>query len=142
MRYITVLLIIFLFQLHGCSFAVDPSSALLSDTKKEAIIELARAGDEYFGLRNIYEDHDSIEIELDLRFNPISFTEVMALTDPLAHEVARLFDYKVPVIVGAIYTIAGSNEERIFSESLFSPVTGKTEYRLFGRDYVLQYGDP
>ncbi len=142
MKYIARCLLVFLLLWGGCGPAADVDAALLSDAKKEAVLELFRSRNGAYDLKNLFEDNGSLEIEIYLRFNPLSFTEVMPLTDSLAYEVARLFDYKVPVVVGAIYTVEGSGAEQIFGESLFYPRTGKTEFRLFGRDYVLQHGDP
>ena len=136
MKYILAILLMFL--LTACESATD----LPVKFEKEEIRELVGAGNEFYALKKISESEGSIEIELLLNFNPLSFEEVMILTDPLAEAVAALFDYNIPVGVSAIQTINESNEERIYGESLFIPETGRIEYKHFGRDHVLQYGDP
>lgn len=147
MRYIIVLVVILL--LAGCgsvatimrNSAEDPHF-LLGDTEKEELQELAAgSGDEDYFLRSIREEDGLLEIELYLEFNPLTFEEVMRITDPLAEEAAGLFDYRVPVVVSAIYTVV-EDEEGIFGESIYNPETGRTQYKHFGRDHVLRYGDP
>ena len=136
MKYI--LLILLMFLLTGCDSPADPPVKV----EKEEIRALAQAGNELFSLENISVENGSIEIELHLKFHPRSFEEVMFHTDHLAEAVAALFDYNIPVGVSAIQTITQSNEKMIFGESIFIPETGRVEYKHFGRDHTLQYGDP
>jgi hypothetical protein len=144
MRYMLILLL--LFMLAGCESSAAPatldSAQSLSDVKKDEIKELARGGNEPYVIHKISEVDGLIEVQLLLTFNPLSFNEVMPLTGPFAEAVAALFDYNVPVGVAAVFTIAGSDTEMIFGESIFVPETGKVEYRHFGRDHILGYGDP
>ncbi len=146
LKYLTLVLVAFF--LAGCgSFANLPGNddeppALLGDDRAEMITELAGEENEYYELRSAREEEGSIEIELVLTFNPLSFQEVMKITDPLADEVAALFEDQVPVAVSAIYAIESWGEERIYGESLFNPETGRTNYQHFGRDHSLRYGDP
>lgn len=150
MRYMLILLL--LFMLAGCESSAAPltldSAQSLSDVKKDEIKELARGGNEPYVIHKISEVDGFIEVQLLLTFTPLSFTEVMPLTEPFAEAVAALFDYNVPIGVAAVIMIAGSDTdsgsdtEMVFGESIFIPETGKIEYRPFGRDHVLGYGDP
>lgn len=136
MKYILLFLLMFL--LTGCDSPADPPVKV----EKEKIRALAQAKNELFSLESVSVENGSIEMELHLKFHPRSFAEVMIHTDCLAEAVAALFDYNMPVGVSAIQTIAKSNEKVIFGESLFIPETGRVEYKHFGRDHTLQYGDP
>ena len=146
MKYFLVLLLIFL--LAGCESDpaglknVEKDSPHIGAAKIEKINELAKEGNEFYSVKEIVEKDGSIEIKLHLLFNPTNFPEVMVLTDPLAEAAAALFDFSLPVGVSAFFTISGSDEIRLFGESLFIPETGKTHYKPFGRDHVLGYGDP
>ncbi len=148
MKYFLVLLL--MFMLAGCKS--DPAGlkneenarpdTSISAAKIEEIKALAKEGNKFYSVQEIDVKDGSIEIKLHLLFNPTNFPEVMALTDPLAEAVAALFDFTMPVGVSAFFTISGSDEVRLFGESLFIPETGKTQYKPFGRDHALGYGDP
>ena len=145
MRYI-LLGVLLLLLAAGCESSVAPttfcSTPNLSDEKKEEIKELVKDGNEFYAIHKISEVDGLIETQLLLTFNPVSFNEVMPLTGPLAEAVAALFDHKVPVTVVAIFTIAGSDTEMVFGESIFVPETGNIEYMHFGRNHVMRSGDP
>jgi len=146
-RYVLVFLVVFLLAGCGSVPTITNNSAeellfVLEDAEAEELEELAAgSGEDYYVLRSVREEEGFVEIELYLKFNPLTFEEVMRITDPLAEEAASLFDYKVPVAVSAIYTVV-EEEESVFGESIFNPETGRTQYKHFGRDHLLRYGDP
>lgn len=136
-----------LFAFGGCTKSepgsgLDEAVLLLDPELEQEIARLAAGEEGLYSLLELGVTGFGFEIRLFLHFTPLAHEEVMAFTNPLAADVAKLLGEEVAVFVSAVQEIEGIDESRVFGESIYKPESGKVAYRHFGREHQLRHGDP